>query len=227
MPQERATAPRTRNAWGQGSRLRTELVEAAATLLSALEQPETLTLRQVARAAGVAPASVYDHFSDLGALVESVLELRYAELSARMHDADVASGPLERLVGRCLIYLGWADAHPGEYRTLFSGRLPVGVASSAVAHRSGAELLAELTAALAATTDPDNADSDTDHTQAGLLLWTALHGLVTARAEHPNLPWQATGELVPALLALHTRLPVSQIAACVPVRTVSGESREA
>ena len=43
-------------------------MEAAAHLLATLDQPETLTLRQVAREVGVAPASIYSHFPDtLGA----------------------------------------------------------------------------------------------------------------------------------------------------------------
>src|SRR5256885_6675968 len=50
---------------GQGQLLKAQLVEAAAHLLATLDQPETLTLRQVAREVGVAPASIYSHFPDL------------------------------------------------------------------------------------------------------------------------------------------------------------------
>jgi AcrR family transcriptional regulator len=224
MSQSSGAAPRVRNARGQGTQLREELVRSAAHLLGTLDQPEALSLRQVARAAGVAPASIYDHFPDLGALFENVLELRYAELADLMRAADLATRPLERLVARCRVYIEWADAHPGDYRTLFGGRVPAGVPASVVAHRSGTELLRGLTAALAAATDPDNALSDAVHSRAGLLLWTAMHGLVNARAEHPNLPWPPDDLTMADLLALHTHLPAGQISALLATSPVEAAS---
>ncbi|HJY55993.1 MAG TPA: TetR/AcrR family transcriptional regulator, partial [Streptosporangiaceae bacterium] len=148
------TASRQRNPRGQGQILREQLVEAATDLLATLDSPQALTLRMVARQVGVAPASVYGHFADLGALVEHVLRLRYQELAALMgRAAERASTPVEDLVGRCAAYLYWGTANPGHYRVVFGGRAPSDVFPS-TAHGAGAELLAGVVAALAAASTP-------------------------------------------------------------------------
>lgn len=110
--QERAAA-RRRNPRGQGQLLKAQLVEAAAKLLATLDQPETLTLRQVAREVGVAPASIYSHFPDLGALIQHVLRLRYDELARLMNEAArPAPDPLADLVARCAAYVRWGSNSP-------------------------------------------------------------------------------------------------------------------
>jgi AcrR family transcriptional regulator len=64
----RGTPPhRTRNPWGQGERLRAEILQAAARLLSELGGEQGLSIRGVARAVGIAPASMYKHFADKAA----------------------------------------------------------------------------------------------------------------------------------------------------------------
>ncbi|MFC9429615.1 TetR/AcrR family transcriptional regulator [Streptomyces sp. NPDC056987] len=191
---------RRRNTRGEGSILRGELIEAAARLLAESERPESLTLRQVAREVGVAPASIYSHFADLGALIDHVVDLRYAELAALMTEADRAGTPIERLARHVATFVEWGVDHPGEYRTLFSGRVPVGVA--APVHHAGMELLDSMTDALAAAVDRGHAPVR-DPASAGLLLWTAMHGLVTAYTEHPNVPWPPLSDLVVRLVALH------------------------
>ncbi|MEU6610426.1 TetR/AcrR family transcriptional regulator [Streptomyces shenzhenensis] len=197
----RPRTARVRNPRGQGGRLREQLVEAAAHLLADADQPESLTLRSVAREVGVAPASIYGHFPDLGALLDQVLELRYRELTEALRSASEGLDGSERLMGLCAAYVGWGLDHPGEYRTLFGGRIPAGV--TVASHETGIGLLAVLTAALP---DPlaDGDDVKPDERQrAGLLLWTSLHGLVSARMEHPGIPWPPWREHVADIVALH------------------------
>ncbi|MFH9353119.1 TetR/AcrR family transcriptional regulator [Kitasatospora sp. NPDC017646] len=208
--------PRRRNPRGQGQVLKAELVNAAARLLATLERPETLTLRQVAREVGVAPASIYGHFPDLGALVQHVLRLRYDELAAVMRAAaDGADGPLADLVGRCAAYVHWGVDHPGEYRTLFGGGMPAELVPTN-AHGAGEELLGSVVAALAgARQDPQehrDRRGPEQEWQAGLLLWTSLHGLVALYNAHGNMPWPDLTDLIAQTLALHTGRPVDQIA---------------
>ncbi|MFD8707851.1 TetR/AcrR family transcriptional regulator [Kitasatospora sp. NPDC059648] len=209
-------APRRRNPRGQGQALRAELVEAAARLLATLERPETLTLRQVAREVGVAPASIYGHFPDLGALVQHVLRLRYDELAAAMRAAaDGADGPLAELVGRCAAYVHWGVGHPGEYRTLFGGGMPAELVPTN-AHGAGEELLGSVVAALAGARrnrpEGGGGRGPEQDWQAGLLLWTALHGLVALYNAHGNMPWPDLADLVARTLALHTGRPIDEIA---------------
>ncbi|MBD0693402.1 TetR family transcriptional regulator [Streptomyces sp. CBMA123] len=201
---------------------------AAARLLATLERPETLTLRQVAREVGVAPASIYGHFPDLGALVQHVLRQRYDELAAVMRAAaEDADGPLADLVGRCAAYVHWGVDHPGEYRTLFGGGMPAALVPTN-AHGAGEELLGSVVAALAAARqdrpehpqrrgrpegqEDEDRRSPEQEWQAGLLLWTALHGLVALYNAHGNMPWPDLTELIAQTLALHTGRPVGEIA---------------
>ncbi|MEV7129144.1 TetR/AcrR family transcriptional regulator [Streptomyces sp. NPDC093260] len=214
-------APRRRNPRGQGQVLKAELVEAAARLLATLERPETLTLRQVAREVGVAPASIYGHFPDLGALVQHVLRLRYDELAAVMRTAaDGTEGPLADLVARCAAYVHWGVDHPGPYRTLFGGGMPAELVPTN-AHGAGEELLGSVVASLAGARQdqPEHQDRHEHRDrrgpeqdwQAGLLLWTALHGLVALYNAHGNMPWPDLTDLIAQTLALHTGRPVDEI----------------
>ncbi|MBY8880681.1 TetR/AcrR family transcriptional regulator [Streptomyces sp. PLK6-54] len=221
--------PRRRNPRGQGQVLKAQLVEAAARLLATLDQPETLTLRQVAREVGVAPASIYSHFPDLGALVDHVLRQRYDELARLMvQAAAAATDPLDELVARCAAYVHWGVEQPGHYRTLFGGRMPADLAprpdstagtgpdaeqAGDSVHGAGAELLESLIAALAAVTDPAGTRATPERRwQAGLLLWTAMHGLISLYNDHGDLPWPPLDDLLADLIGLHTARSAQEIA---------------
>jgi AcrR family transcriptional regulator len=126
MPDEMDLTPqRARNPWGQGERLRTEILEAAVRLLSELGGAEALTIRGVARAAGIAPASIYQHFSDKAALVRGVVAYDYERLSALMREAD-ESVDADDVVGRVRAqmhaYCQFAIANPGHYRLMLGDR---------------------------------------------------------------------------------------------------------
>ncbi|MBS2554615.1 TetR/AcrR family transcriptional regulator [Catenulispora sp. NL8] len=213
-----AQAARRRNPRGQGQVLRDQLVEATARLLATMDRPETLTLRQVAREVGVAPASIYGHFPDLTALIEHVLKLRYDELGRLMNDAAAdAATPLAELVARCASYVHWGVGHPGEYRTIVGGAMPEQL-GPLNAHGAGEELLNALVRALAAAAVPGGEplamgkeSTAAEQWQAGLILWTGLHGLVSLYNSHGNVPWPALDDLLAQLLGLHTGRSKSEI----------------
>lgn len=239
MAADEPAPARRRNPRGQGQVLRAQLVDAAAHLLATLDQPETLTLRQVAREVGVAPASIYSHFPNLGALVEHVLRQRYDELAALMtRAAAAATGPLDALAARCAAYVHWGVEQPGHYRTLFGGRMPADLAPRPdpaapapgpdaedpgdrdPAHEAGAELLESLIAALAAVTDPAGTrDTPERRWQAGLLLWTAMHGLISLYNDHGDLPWPPLDDLLADLIGLHTARPAAELAPLLAAHT--------
>jgi AcrR family transcriptional regulator len=119
-------APRTRNPWGQGERLRTEILTAAARLISELGSEQALTVRGIARAAGIAPASIYQHFADKTALVRGLLAYDYELLLAAMLAAD-ESVPAADVVGRVRAqmraYCRFGIDNPGHYRLMLSSRV--------------------------------------------------------------------------------------------------------
>ncbi|MFI9385873.1 TetR/AcrR family transcriptional regulator [Kutzneria sp. NPDC052558] len=119
------TTQRVRNPWGQGERLRLEILAAAARLLSELDGEQGLTIRGVARAVGIAPASIYQHFADKAALVKGLIEYDYELLSAAMAEAD-ASCPedavLDRVRAQIRAYCQFALDSPGHYRLMINNR---------------------------------------------------------------------------------------------------------
>ncbi|MFI9365516.1 hypothetical protein ACIG5E_31360 [Kitasatospora sp. NPDC053057] len=93
------------------------------------------------------------------------------------------------------------------------------------AHGAGEELLGSVVASLAGARQdrPERQDRQEGQEgqdrrgpeqewQAGLLLWTALHGLVALYNAHENMPWPDLTDLIAQTLALHTGRPVDEIA---------------
>jgi AcrR family transcriptional regulator len=127
VPDEVDTAPqRTRNRWGEGDRLRVEILDAASRLLSELGGEDGLTIRGVARAVGIAPASIYQHFSDRGALVQGLLGHEYGRLKTLMREADEAveardaGDVVGRVHAQIYAYCDFAVDNPGHYRLMLS-----------------------------------------------------------------------------------------------------------
>ncbi|MGY2062927.1 helix-turn-helix domain-containing protein, partial [Nocardia gipuzkoensis] len=75
-----APTPRRRNARGQGSALRHEIVAAATRLTEEVESEAELTLRSIARAAGVSAPSIYPHFPDREAVLRAMAEAGWEEM---------------------------------------------------------------------------------------------------------------------------------------------------
>jgi AcrR family transcriptional regulator len=127
VPEYLAALPRNRNPWGQGDRLRIEILDAAGRLFSELGGEEALTIRGVARAVGIAPASIYQHFADKTALVHGVIEHDYARLFTTMRDADgsvAADDAVGRVRAQMHAYCRFAIENPGHYRLMLSHRRP-------------------------------------------------------------------------------------------------------
>ena len=111
---------RQRNARGEGSRLRQEIVEAALRLID--DDTDRLTLRAVAREARIAGPSIYDHFPDLESIRTEVIRSCYENLIEHIFQAqgDVAD-PVERLEVTCLAYARYGADFPHRYALLFRG----------------------------------------------------------------------------------------------------------
>src|SRR6516164_10631017 len=123
--QAKQRAPRQRNPRGQGERLRDDIIESASRLLADPAAPP-LTLRAVAREAGVAATSVYLHFADIQALTLAVAERRFSEL-VRLQEAarDGSADLCQQLRAGCLAYCEFGLAHQGQYQVMFASPLPM------------------------------------------------------------------------------------------------------
>lgn len=121
-PSTRAQQERTRNRRGQGEQLRTEILAAVATLLDErVTEPDlNLSLREVARATGIATQSMYLHFPDKNALAWAVAADGYTRLLDAMQAADQAAGDAaDRLRAQAHAYIEFADNNRGVFRLMF------------------------------------------------------------------------------------------------------------
>lgn len=97
--------------------LRTALVAAAEGLLAS---GATLSLRAVAKAAGVSHAAPYHHFANLDALLAAVATRGFHDLAADMEAARHSTDTAATLVGHCTAYVAFALARPAAFRLMFS-----------------------------------------------------------------------------------------------------------
>jgi AcrR family transcriptional regulator len=98
--------------------LRAALVRAAIELLE--ESGETgLSLRAVARRAGVSPAAPYRHYADREALVSAVAAVGYRELAQRLAAAHPSPSTPEQLASVALAYVQFALDRPVLFRIMF------------------------------------------------------------------------------------------------------------
>ena len=79
-----------------------------------------LTLRAVAREAGVSHAAPTHHFGDLTGLVSELAAIGFRQFSAAMAAAGASRrSPMEKALARAHAYVGYAQAHPGMYGLMF------------------------------------------------------------------------------------------------------------
>ena len=95
------------------------LVEAGRRILES-EGPDALSLRAVAREAGVSPAAPYHHFKDKCELLDAVASdgwrmLNQAVTEARAKEAD----PLAAMTEIGVAYVCFAREHPALYRIMY------------------------------------------------------------------------------------------------------------
>lgn len=178
---------RQRNPRGEGGRLRAELVAAATGILEEDGSEDAVTLRAVARRAGVTPMSIYAHFADVDAILLEVVRAAFGHLTHALRAAeDAAATPAANLAAVCRAYAEYALTHPDEYRVMFArhGRAR-GDAMSAVrpiAELGGGEAFGVLVGAVART-------GAADPTAEATALWVAIHGMVSLRDALPAFPW--------------------------------------
>ena len=184
---------RQRNPRGQGERLRDDIIDAASRLLADPAAPP-LTLRAVAREAGVAATSVYLHFADIQALTLAVAERRFSEL-VRLQEAarDGSADLCQQLRAGCLAYCEFGLAHQGQYQVMFASPLPM-PADMPPEQFPGLVPFRRLIDGVAACIGAEPTDEQAFFT--ALLIWQQLHGIVSLRISRPRFPWPPLAETV-------------------------------
>src|ERR1700744_4167671 len=130
-----APPARTRNPRGSGGRLADEIVAAAIALVDESGDPSVLTLRGIARRAGITAPAIYAHFPDLAPVTAGLLDASFEELRDTVRAAmDGQGDPVTALVAAGLAYVEFGWRHPARYRLMFAagGEAPQAVATFAL-----------------------------------------------------------------------------------------------
>lgn len=216
----KSASPRRKATYHHGD-LRTALIDAAARM-AAEQGPAAVTLREVARRAGVSQAAPYHHFADKAALLAGV-----ADEGFRLFDAHQAAAlaqapddPVERLAGLGVSYLRFALAYPHYFQVMFRPSLVATTRTpefEALALGTFERLVATTTAARIAS-----GQRDADPYPAALAMWAIPHGLAGLVLEQSAPACEAVS---PALLESLVA-SASRALAAAPIATL-GTGRRA
>ncbi len=198
---------RSRNPRGEGDRLRDEVVDAAVALI-AEQGPEALSLRAIARRAGITAPAIYSHFADLAEVRQAVVTSTFDKLADylwRRGEAD--AGPASRLRALCRAYVEFGRAHPAQYAVLFNHTLEIGQArpEKQIENMQGREAFAILLDAIRACVD-DGTSESTSPDEDAIAIWVALHGYVGLQTAVRDFPWPPNDALLDVMVDRLARL---------------------
>lgn len=143
------------------------LVNAAVELLDEEGGANDLSLRAVARRAGVSTAAPYRHFPDRNALISAVAAVGYRELAATLAAASPEPSTPEDLADIAVAYVNFALHRTGLFRAMFAE--PCGTDPDRV------EAVEMITAYLNHIVSQTLPSEDADNTATAV--WALVHGL--------------------------------------------------
>lgn len=144
--------------------LKTVILQQAATLV-AERGADGISLRELARAAGVSHAAPAHHFTDRRGLFTALATEGFELLAAALTDAR------PQFIDAAKAYVRFALDHPGHYEVMFDKSLYDDTDPDLVAASSAAG--AELNRGVGTLADPKAVD---DPAGAALAAWSLVHG---------------------------------------------------
>jgi AcrR family transcriptional regulator len=196
------------------------LIAAAGRVLATAPNGGDLSLRAVAREAGVAAPSVYLQFSDKNELISAVVSQFFEQLrDAVLAAIATAADPVARLRAGCLAYCRFGLERPGAYHILFQAGPPAGHVIGAFGdlNDAGTRAFATLVDAVRDCMAAGIVRPGDPFRQASLL-WAAMHGYVTLVQTRRGFPWQPVDAFVDDLIAAITVTGEDPVSATVSER---------
>ena len=158
--------------------LRRALIDAARRLLES-EGPNALSLRAVAREAGVSPAAPYHHFKDKGELLDAVAQEGWAMLDQALARAKADAPSIrEAMSGLGVAYVCFARDNPALYRVMYDTARDKEALPEAMEKGDDSAYCKVRDTLIEAGADPGAA---VDLELATVAAWCAAHGLAEMR----------------------------------------------
>ena len=149
----------------------------AAVAISAASGPDAISMREVAREAGVSHQAPYHHFTDRSGIFAAICEEGFRQLS----EALMAPRPSVDST-MCESYVHFALQHPGHFRVMMRNDLCQLANYPSARHEADRafEILVHEVKSLLG----DNASDETVKTQTAYM-WSVGHGLATLLLDGP------------------------------------------
>ena len=196
------TRPRRRNPKGEGERLRHDIINAATVLIGEHGQ-DGLSLRAIARQAGVTAPAIYDHFDDLDDVRRAVVAHTFADFAAFLESrASDCSDPADRLDALCRAYVEFGLSRPQQYEVMFgpAAKPPTQNAPKSIDAMPGAEAFSLLYNGIRACHDGGATQPLMQPLEAAMAVWVGLHGYVGLRISAPDFPWPSDDALLDTIV---------------------------
>lgn len=158
--------------------LRSALLEAALEIITE-QGPRQLTIREVARRAGVSHTAPYRHFANKDDLIVAVVKQGFDLMSQTMAErkAEAEGDPLSQFAASGLAYVDFALQHPAYYRVMYSGDLLSSTGQHTLQHTSS-DTFTEVVNDIK-TCQALGVVKAGDATMQALSLLSSIHGFVT------------------------------------------------
>ncbi|MFG2368535.1 TetR/AcrR family transcriptional regulator [Streptomyces mirabilis] len=203
--------PQANDSYHHGD-LRAACLRAARELLEE-DGSAGLSLRAVARRAGVSATAPYRHFADRDALVSSVAAEGYRELAGYLTAAHPAPATPDDLTAVAVAYVRFALDHPAMFRVMFAEPCDPGNEERVQATAALSEYVRGIVR---------GAFLDADLDALSTTVWALVHGLAFLHLDgklDASTPEVVADQVRTAVHALFTASPVaSQAATASPER---------
>ncbi len=185
----------------QNEELKEKILDAAEGLFAS-EGPSRVTMRRIAEEVEYSQTVLYRLFANKADLLEQAIARGYAGVS-RAYEGILARDltPADRLGEIVAVYATYGLDHPDHYRLWFATG-DICEAGGQLVNRHGQQVLPVYRVWLSTITD-----CQTEGLYPGRapiivfqMIWTAIHGLISARIQHPNFPWLPAEEHVAQLM---------------------------
>ena len=159
------------------------VLDAAISLIES-DGPESLSMREVARRAGVSHQAPYHYFKDRSGIFAAISQEGFAALANafRQVQTDGTLDTTSPAKAGFTAYLRFAREHIGHFRVMFRADIS-GLSSHPEAHECAEDAFAELLNMVARTVG-HSADTQ-DALTFALMLWSQAHGLATLFLDGP------------------------------------------